>query len=98
MTGATTPLGLGLVGCGGFGAFLLDAVAGLPGLRPVAVADPDPERAGALGQRHAVPALAGLDDLLAREESSRVPCSSSRTGPSPFLTPDRVRRRAVCRG
>ncbi|GHF82600.1 Gfo/Idh/MocA family protein [Streptomyces thermodiastaticus] len=68
MTGATTPLGLGLVGCGGFGAFLLDAVAGLPGLRPVAVADPDPERARALGQRHAVLALAGLDDLLARED------------------------------
>ena len=30
--------------------------------------------------------------------SSRVPRSSSRTGPSPFLTPARVPRRAVCRG
>ncbi|MEU0913306.1 Gfo/Idh/MocA family oxidoreductase [Streptomyces althioticus] len=68
MTSATAPLGLGLAGCGGFGAFLLDAVAGLPGLRPVAVADPDPRRAGALGKRYAVPALAGLDELLAREE------------------------------
>ncbi|MFF4915054.1 Gfo/Idh/MocA family protein [Streptomyces tendae] len=72
MSPATAPLGLGLVGCGGFGAFLLDAVADLPGLRPVAVADPDPRRAAALGRRHGVPALAGLDELLAREEVAVV--------------------------
>ncbi|WP_399880351.1 Gfo/Idh/MocA family protein [Streptomyces sp. BBFR51] len=72
MTSATAPLGLGLVGCGGFGAFLLDAVADLPGLRPVAVADPDPGRAGALGERYGVPAPARLDDLLAREEVAVV--------------------------
>ncbi|MFF0702672.1 Gfo/Idh/MocA family protein [Streptomyces tendae] len=72
MSPATAPLGLGLVGCGGFGAFLLDAVADLPGLRPVAVADPDPRRAAALGRRHGVPALAGLDELLAREEVTAV--------------------------
>lgn len=38
--GALAPLGVGLVGCGGFAEFVLDAVAGLPGLRLVAVADP----------------------------------------------------------
>ena len=45
-------LGLGLVGCGSFGAYVLDAVAGLPGLRIAAVADPDPSRARPLGERH----------------------------------------------
>lgn len=33
-------LGIGLAGCGGFAEFVLDAIAGLPGLRLAAVADP----------------------------------------------------------
>jgi predicted dehydrogenase len=41
-------LGLGLVGAGRFGAALLEAAAEVPGLRPVAVADRDPDRARAL--------------------------------------------------
>ncbi|MER7943837.1 MULTISPECIES: Gfo/Idh/MocA family protein [unclassified Streptomyces] len=72
MTHATAPLGLGLVGCGGFGAYVLDAVAGLPGLRPTAVADPDPVRAKALGERHGVPALGSLEELLEREDVEAV--------------------------
>ncbi|MFJ8922082.1 Gfo/Idh/MocA family protein [Streptomyces sp. NPDC102415] len=72
MTHATAPLGLGLVGCGGFGAYVLDAVAGLPGLRPAAVADPDPVRAKALGERHVVPALGSLEELLEREDVDAV--------------------------
>ncbi|MFD8567289.1 Gfo/Idh/MocA family protein [Streptomyces sp. NPDC059639] len=62
--GARAPLGIGLVGCGGFAEFVLDAAAGLPGLRLAAVADPSAERAARLGARHGVPALASLDELL----------------------------------
>ncbi|MFE3517363.1 Gfo/Idh/MocA family protein [Streptomyces sp. NPDC059166] len=72
MTGAPAPLGLGLVGCGGFAEFVLDAVAGLPGLRLAAVADPSRERAERLGTRHGVPALPGLDELLTRDDVSAV--------------------------
>ncbi|AEM81944.1 Gfo/Idh/MocA family protein [Streptomyces violaceusniger] len=72
MTSAPASLGLGLVGCGGFGAYVLDAVADLPGLRPAAVADPDPVRARALGERHGVPALGSLEELLEREDVAAV--------------------------
>lgn len=56
--GALAPLGVGLVGCGGFAEFVLDAVADLPGLHLAAVADASRERAERLGARHGVPALA----------------------------------------
>ncbi|WP_328540054.1 Gfo/Idh/MocA family protein [Streptomyces sp. NBC_00344] len=72
MTSAPAPLGLGLVGCGGFGAYVLDAVADLAGLVPVAVADPDSVRASSLGERHGVPALASLEELLEREDVAAV--------------------------
>ncbi|MBN2584541.1 MAG: Gfo/Idh/MocA family oxidoreductase [Planctomycetes bacterium] len=36
---ATRPLGLGLIGCGAFGRFCMDAYSKLDGLRPVAAAD-----------------------------------------------------------
>jgi predicted dehydrogenase len=39
-----TPLGLGLVGCGGFGRFCLEAYRAVPGLRLVAASDNDPGR------------------------------------------------------
>jgi predicted dehydrogenase len=38
------PLGLGLVGCGGFGRFCLEAYREVPGLRLVAASDNDPGR------------------------------------------------------
>ena len=44
---ASKPLGLGLVGCGGFGRFALAAVAELPGIDVQAVTDVDPDRAAA---------------------------------------------------
>ncbi|MGW1465730.1 Gfo/Idh/MocA family protein [Streptomyces sp. NPDC002308] len=72
MTSAPGPLGLGLVGCGGFGTYVLDAVAGLPGLRPAAVADPDPVRARALGERYGVPAFGSLEELLERADVAAV--------------------------
>ncbi|WP_037571137.1 Gfo/Idh/MocA family protein [Phaeacidiphilus oryzae] len=75
MTGgapAPEPLGIGLVGCGGFAEFVLDAAAGLPGLRLAAVADPSRERAERLGGSHGVPALGSLDELLGREDVAAV--------------------------
>ncbi|MFF7361780.1 Gfo/Idh/MocA family oxidoreductase [Streptomyces sp. NPDC008125] len=72
MTSAPAALGLGLVGCGGFGTYVLDAVAGLPGLRPTAVADPDPVRARVLGERHGVPAFGSLEELLERADVAAV--------------------------
>jgi len=50
-------LGLGLVGCGHFGAAILDAARELPGLEPVAVADQDPGRAAALAATHRLDAV-----------------------------------------
>ncbi|WP_329459814.1 Gfo/Idh/MocA family protein [Streptomyces sp. NBC_01497] len=60
--------GVGLVGCGAFGAYVLDAVAGLPGLRITGVADPDRRRAEPLGARHGASVCDGLDALLARDD------------------------------
>lgn len=68
MAGADGTLGLGLVGCGAFGAYVLGAVAGLPGLRTAAVADPDPVRARALADVHDATACSGLDELLDRPD------------------------------
>ncbi|MCX0242166.1 Gfo/Idh/MocA family protein [Streptomyces drozdowiczii] len=65
-------LGIGLAGCGGFAEFVLDAIAGLPGLRLAAVADPSRERSRLLGERHGVPALDSLDELLERDDVAAV--------------------------
>ncbi|MCM2578679.1 Gfo/Idh/MocA family protein [Streptomyces meridianus] len=67
-TGADGTLGLGLVGCGAFGAYVLDAVAGLPGLRVTAVADADPVRARTLADAHGSAVCSGPDDLLQRSD------------------------------
>ncbi|MBY8876339.1 Gfo/Idh/MocA family protein [Actinacidiphila acidipaludis] len=61
-------LGVGLVGCGAFGAYVLDAVADLPGLRITAVADADTGRAESLAARHGAAAGDGLDALLAHQD------------------------------
>jgi predicted dehydrogenase len=50
-------MGLGLVGCGRFGAAILDAARELPGLHLVAVADRDPHRAAALAAAHRLDAV-----------------------------------------
>ncbi len=69
MNGGEPPLGLGLLGCGAFGGYLLDAVAGLPGIRITACADPDPGRAAALAGAHGCAAVTGgIDALLARPD------------------------------
>ncbi len=68
-SGAAEPLGLGLLGCGAFGEYVLDAVADLPGVMVAACADPDPRRAAALAEVHGcAEVVGGLPELLARHD------------------------------
>jgi len=60
--------GVGLVGCGGFGGYLLQAVHDIPGLRVVACADPDRGRALALADRYGAEVAAGPEELIARPD------------------------------
>ncbi|MDX3072635.1 Gfo/Idh/MocA family oxidoreductase [Streptomyces sp. NPDC088354] len=60
-----TALGVGLAGCGAFGAYLLDAIAGLPDVRIVACADADRDRAAALARRHGAAVCPDADALAA---------------------------------
>ncbi|GAA3874845.1 Gfo/Idh/MocA family oxidoreductase [Streptomyces lannensis] len=57
-------VGLALVGCGGFGAYVLDAVRDIPGLRVVACADPDGERARVLAERHGAHVAASVEEVV----------------------------------
>ncbi|TRV81067.1 Gfo/Idh/MocA family oxidoreductase [Streptomyces sp. 130] len=79
-------LGIGLAGCGGFAEFVLDAIAGLPGLRLAAVADPSRERARLLGERHGVPALGSLDELLQRDDVEAVLIATPPAGHAAMAT------------
>lgn len=67
MTGAGGPLGVGLIGAGGFGTFLAAAIEDLPGVRLDAVADTDAERAKLLAARHGAAAVRNCGELLARD-------------------------------
>lgn len=66
------PLGLGLIGAGGFATFVAAAVADLPGVRLVAVADTDPGRAAVLAARHGAAAVPDAAALLARHAVEAV--------------------------
>lgn len=57
-------IGVGLVGCGAFGRFVLNAVRDLPGVRIAAVADSDAARKEALAAAHGAAACDGLETLL----------------------------------
>jgi len=58
------PLGLGLIGYGGFGRFCLGVYAAMPALRVVAVADVDEGRRREAAERFNARPYAGADDLL----------------------------------
>lgn len=62
-----TDFGLGILGAGGFATFLAGAVADLPGVRIVAVADRDEHRAATLAAQHGATALPGWAELVADE-------------------------------
>ncbi|WP_344157325.1 Gfo/Idh/MocA family oxidoreductase [Nocardioides koreensis] len=58
------PVGLGLVGAGGFATFLAEAAATLPSVSLRAVADPRPDAARRLAGTHAARATGSWQDLL----------------------------------
>ena len=60
-------IGLGLIGCGSFGAFCLRSARDLPLARPVAVADARPDAAKALGAEFDVPAVSPKE-LIERDD------------------------------
>jgi len=62
------PLGLGLIGCGAFGMFCLDAFSALDDVRIAAVADVRREAADELAGAFSVPACYDPTDLIARDD------------------------------
>lgn len=60
----TEPLGLGLIGCGAFGQFCLEAFRELPDVRILAVADVDADLARAVSRRFGVPGYTDIPTLL----------------------------------
>ena len=61
------PLGLGLIGCGAFGQFCLDAYSSIDCVKAVAVADVRAEAAESFGKTFSVPAYNDPADLIADE-------------------------------
>lgn len=70
------PLGLGLIGYGGFGSFCLEAFEALPDLRLVAVAELDPDRRADAATRWGVKTLAEAADLFAMPQVDIVHIST----------------------
>jgi len=60
-------IGIGLVGCGGFGEFCLDAFRTVEGVRIAAVADVYTPAARRLAEKFGVPAFSTADELIACE-------------------------------
>jgi predicted dehydrogenase len=73
----SSELRLGLVGAGYFGGRHAAALAGLPGVRLVAVADADGVRAEALARAHGAEALARPDELARRVDAAVVATPAS---------------------
>jgi predicted dehydrogenase len=61
----TEPLGLGLIGCGAFGEFCLEAYSSIDCVKAAAVADVRAEAAEAFGKTFSVPAYSDPADLIA---------------------------------
>ncbi len=62
------PLGVGLIGCGAFGIFCLDAFATMPQVRIAAVADQRPEAAERTAKRFSAAADTNVADVIARDD------------------------------
>jgi len=67
-----TPLGIGLIGCGGFGEFCLDAFSAMDDVRVAAVADVYTPAADRLGAKFGVPAFGDPAELIARDDVGLV--------------------------
>src|SRR5262245_19896688 len=68
----TTPLGIGLIGCGSMGKSLAKALGELETGRLVAVADVDPEALRQVSEERAAPGFARAEELLAHPEVEAV--------------------------
>jgi len=66
------PLGLGIIGAGGFGTFVCSAAAGLPGVRVVALADEDAARAARLAAASGATVAADLTAMLTDDRVEAV--------------------------
>ncbi len=62
------PLGLGMIGCGGFGLFCLDAFSRVQGLRVVAVADSHAPAARQAAEKLGISPCKDAAELIARED------------------------------
>lgn len=65
-------LGLGIIGCGGFGLFALQHFAQVPGVRPVAMAGTHREAAKAAALRFGIPDITEIPTLLAHDDVDLV--------------------------
>ena len=66
------PLGLGLIGCGAFGEFCIEAFSDIDGIEAAAVCDVVGEAAERLGKKFGVPALSDPAELIARDDVNLV--------------------------
>jgi len=70
-------VGVGVIGCGGIGRWHATSLRQLPGVRLVALADPDPAARDAAARSFGVPALAAAAALLEREDIELVSICTS---------------------
>ena len=68
----TEPVGLGLIGCGAFGRFCLEAFSTMASVRIAAVADVRREAADEFADMFGVPAVYAPADLIARDDVGLV--------------------------
>jgi predicted dehydrogenase len=64
MSPPSHPVGIGVIGCGGFGLFALQQFAQIPGVRPVGIANTHREAARAAARRFGLPDVMEVEDLL----------------------------------
>ena len=65
-------IGLGVIGCGGFGLYAVENFVQTPGVRLVALTDISKEAASNASERFDVPALGSIEELLADEDVDLV--------------------------
>ncbi|HEX5971148.1 MAG TPA: Gfo/Idh/MocA family oxidoreductase [Gemmatimonadaceae bacterium] len=100
MTAVATPISgdvrVALVGCGRISRNHLDAIDKVEGIRLVAVADADLERARAVGAARSVPAFGSLDEMLAAVPSDLVSiCTPSGLHPQHGIVAARAGRHVL---
>jgi len=72
MNNPPDPIGLGAIGCGGFGLFALQHFAQVPGVKPVAMAGTHREAARAAARRFGMPDIVAVEALLDRPDVDLV--------------------------